>query len=185
MLGSGYHANGLWVQRKRWWSTAPSGTRMTTALTATWWRVTAALGPTARSWSTRRKVSWQMGAQPVAPGSLDGHAHCLILISPCRLPSRLLLVAHPPAHLPPVAPGVASAAVLEILCLLQSKSPAQALLRWKIYRRSRVAMVERTHLPGSAASWLWGISGQSPRLLVMELGSCEQGREELTAWGCQ
>lgn len=124
---------------------------MTTAPTATPWRATAAPGPTARSWSTGRKVSWLNGrAQPVAPGSLGGHAHYLLLVSPCRLPSRLLLVAHPPAHLPPVAPGFASAALLEILCLLQSKSPAQALLGWKIYGRFRVAMVERT-----TSAWLY------------------------------
>lgn len=66
-LGSGYRANSLWVQRKRWWSTAPSGTRMTTALTATPWRATAAPGPTARSWSTGRKVSWQMGVRSLWP----------------------------------------------------------------------------------------------------------------------
>lgn len=40
-----------------------------------------------------------------------------------RLPSRLLLVAHPPAHLPPAAPAPAAAALLEILCLLQGDSP--------------------------------------------------------------
>ena len=36
-----------------------------------------------------------------------------------RLPSRHLLVAHPPAYLPPVVPGTAGAALLEVLCLLQ------------------------------------------------------------------
>lgn len=47
-----------------------------------------------------------------------------LLLSPCRLPSRLLLVAHSAAHLPPAAPGAPAAALLEILCLLQSKPPS-------------------------------------------------------------
>lgn len=42
-----------------------------------------------------------------------------------RLPSRLLLVAHPPAHLPLAAPAPAAAALLEILCLLQGDSSPQ------------------------------------------------------------
>lgn len=75
-LGSAWHAHGLWVQRKRWWSTVPSGTRTTTALIATPWRAMAVLGPTAPCWYTGRKVSWQW-AQPAAPGSRGGRGHCL------------------------------------------------------------------------------------------------------------
>lgn len=36
-----------------------------------------------------------------------------------RMPPGHLLVAHPPAHLPPSVPGPAAAALLEVLCLLQ------------------------------------------------------------------
>lgn len=43
-----------------------------------------------------------------------------------RLPSHLLLVAHPPAHFPPAAPGTAAAALLEVLCLLQGESSPRA-----------------------------------------------------------
>lgn len=36
-----------------------------------------------------------------------------------RMPPGHLLVAHPPAHLPPPVPGPAAAPLLEVLCLLQ------------------------------------------------------------------
>lgn len=41
--------------------------------------------------------------------------------APPRVPSRHLLVAHPPAHLPPAVPGPVAAALLEVLCLLQGE----------------------------------------------------------------
>lgn len=40
-----------------------------------------------------------------------------------RMPPGHLLVAHPPAHLPPPVPGPAAAALLEVLCLLQGGAP--------------------------------------------------------------
>lgn len=66
------------------------------------------LAPSRRGWGARQTES------------RDEHH----LPPPPRLPSRLLLVAHPSAHLPPAAPGAAAAALLEVLCLLQGDAPS-------------------------------------------------------------
>ena len=123
--GAGCPADHVWVQEARCWSTAPSGMRTMTAHTATQWRVTAPLGPTALSWCTGRRVSrrtGQMGSL-ADPGGKMGIASLLFSLPFLRrLPARLLLVAHPSAHLPPAAAGTAAVALLEILCLLQGGS---------------------------------------------------------------
>lgn len=59
--GLGCPADRLRVQRRRWWSTAPSGTRTTTVPTVTPSRVMAPPGPTAPSWCRGGRVSWQAG----------------------------------------------------------------------------------------------------------------------------
>lgn len=132
--GVGCPADRLWVQRRRWWSTAPSGTRMTTVHTATPWRVMAPPGPTAPSWCRGGRVSWSAGRGRVGglsdPGGGSGTDFLSFLP---RLPPRRLLVAHSPARVPPVAPGTAAPALLEVLCLLQGGgSPRhQGPCRWQ------------------------------------------------------
>lgn len=82
--GQGAPADCLWVQRRRWWSTAPSGTRRTTVTTATPWRVTARPGPTAPSWCTGRRVSWRPaagGGGPVRPS--PGMSTTFLLLLDC------------------------------------------------------------------------------------------------------
>lgn len=62
------------------------------------------------------------GGCPLRLWGAVGMAFLRLSLFPPRLPSRLLLVAHPPAHLPAAAPGTAAAALLEVLCLLQGDS---------------------------------------------------------------
>lgn len=184
-LGSGCHVNRLWVQRKRWWSTVPSGTRMTTAPTATPWRATAAPGPTAPCWYTGRKVSWQTGT---ACGTWQpGQARPLPPFS-----SR-------PADCPPGSFWWLIPLLIFLLLLLA----LLLLLCWKycacckvspwpqpswdgrVCRRLKVALARQTHtcLLGVGLLLLpWAISGQSPTVLAMELAPGEQGRQKLRIW---
>lgn len=65
-----------------------------------------------------------------------------------RLPSRLILVAHPPTHLPPAAPGTAAPALLEVLCLLQGDSSPRVPTRvpHPPPGSSEVAKARQTHI---------------------------------------
>lgn len=120
--GVGCPADHLCLQRRRWWSTAPSGTRTTTVPTVTPWRGTAPPGPTAPSWCRGGRVSRRAGRVGLG-GLSDPHRGEALAPSSSsllpRMPPGHLLVAHPPAHLPPPVPGPAAAALLEVLCLLQ------------------------------------------------------------------
>lgn len=158
---------------------------MTTAPTATPWRATAALGPTAPCWYTGRKVSRQMGAAGGTWKPLAGMGTASLLLSPCRLPSRLLLVAHSPAHLPPAAPGAPAAALLEILCLLQSKPHSGVRERpwvtaslWVLSQRNDVGKNGRArYLVLSSNS-----CGDECILLASERARSRGAREACLAW---
>lgn len=60
-------------------------------------------------------------SEPQGGGGQRHGTDSFLFPRPPRVPSWHLLVAHPPAHLPPAVPGPVAAALLEVLCLLQGE----------------------------------------------------------------